>query len=281
MGAMREGVKSIVRMLGLYGLAVKVWSRLEDLYGKAKDLLQYFYSPFPNAIFMRKGEKDGLPFPPVSLVYLVTNTYRYDWFYESGVLGARSIREILKKNDHDIAAFETILDFGCGCGRMMRQWRTLRGPRLYGADCNPVLVSWCTQNLPFAEFITNNPSSPVPYEDKSFDFIYAISVFTHLTEEMGLFWVDELARVLKPGGVIYMTVMGGARVAYLPRELRKQFASGHLVVTDEDRMFTNACAAYHPERYVREMLPDGLKIMDFIPGGAKDAHQDVFLLGNR
>jgi cyclopropane fatty-acyl-phospholipid synthase-like methyltransferase len=212
------------------------------------------------------------------MVYLVTNTYHHKWFYETGVIGSQCIRNILKKNNFEINKFESILDFGCGCGRLMRHWESLQAPKFYGTDYNHALVKWCKDNLPFAEFAVNGLESKLIYEAEKFDFIYAISVSTHLTEGTGFLWMKELDRVLKPGGVMYLTFMGTTRAPYLPQELRERFEAGQLVVTDEEHKGTNICAAYHPERYVRDTLAKGFRILDFVPGGAKDANQDVFLL---
>jgi SAM-dependent methyltransferase len=264
----KEQIKSVLKTLRLYRPAVYVYCKLETLHVSSRDQVHHLYSPFLNMRFKRQGVTDGLPFPPTRLVYLVTNTYRYDWFYKSGILGAGSIRDVLEKNDLEISRFEAILDFGCGCGRVMRQWKTLNGPILFGTDYNPILVSWCQKNLPFAEFMVNRPSLPLSYRSEAFYFIYAISVFTHLDEVMGNFWIKELSRVLKPGGVVYMTVMGAHRVAHLPHELQEQFEAGHLVVTGKENLFRNTCATYHPQPYVQRMLPEGIQILDFIPGAA-------------
>jgi SAM-dependent methyltransferase len=47
------------------------------------------------------------------------------------------------------------------------------------------------------------PSLPLP--DASCDLVCAFSVFTHI-DEFERSWIAELARVLKPGGVAYLTV---------------------------------------------------------------------------
>ena len=98
----KEIIKHILRKLGLYKLAVYVYCRVEGLYVKCKDMLQYLYSPFVNAAFKYRHAADGLPFPPSRMVYLVTNTYHYKWFYETGVIGSQCIRDILKKNNFEI-----------------------------------------------------------------------------------------------------------------------------------------------------------------------------------
>jgi 2-polyprenyl-3-methyl-5-hydroxy-6-metoxy-1,4-benzoquinol methylase len=278
----KERLKSILKKAlkyaGLYKAVVYVYCRGEDIYVKGKDTLHYLCSPFINVSFKRRNVADGLPFPPVRLVYTVTNTYRNEWFYETGVVGAQCIRGVLEKNNLKINEFVSILDFGCGCGRMMRHWKTLKGPKLYGTDYNHVLVKWCKDNLPFATFTVNGLKSRLIYKDDTFDFIYAISVFTHLTEDMGFFWMKELDRVLKPGGVMYVTFMGTTRAPHLRQELRGMFEAGQLVVTGEEHTGKNICAAYHPEQYVSNILAKGFRVLDFVPGGARDANQDVFLL---
>lgn len=274
----KDKLKKLLKAVGLYNVTVYAYCRIESLYVKGKDILQYLHSPLANANFKKRNVADGLPFPPVRLVHFVTNTYRNEWFYETGVIGSQCIRRILDKNRIKIDAFASILDFGCGCGRIIRHWQTLHGPRIFGCDYNPVLVDWCKENLPFAEFMLNDLSARLIYEDEKFDFIYAISVFTHLTEAMGFFWMEELDRVLKPGGIMYLTFMGSTRASNLRIELQERFETGELVVIGCEHPGKNICAAFHPEKYVREILAKGFQILDFVPGGAKDANQDVFLL---
>jgi len=42
---------------------------------------------------------------------------------------------------------------------------------------------------------------PMSYEDNMFDFVYSISIFTHLPEDMQFAWLQELQRITKPGGI--------------------------------------------------------------------------------
>ena len=71
-----------------------------------------------------------------------------------------------------IEQFGSMLDFGCGCGRMIRHWHDLPRRRLHGCDYNPLLVAWCSEHLPFAEFRGNALEPPLPYEDDQFDLVY-------------------------------------------------------------------------------------------------------------
>jgi len=224
------------------------------------------------------GAPDGLPLPPPEMIRLVSGLDNTAVFYWGGILAARWIKGILAKNALDINQFSTVLDFGCGCGRVMRHWQSLSGPQFFGTDYNPYLIAWCQRFLPFAAFQTNELVPPLPYADEQFDLLYTISIFTHLEERLQMLWMEELRRVLKPGGRLLLTVHGLTHLNQLNAEQRARFDSGELVVSRPEHSGDNECGAYHPESYVRRSLAKGFLVVDFIPGGAKDANQDVFLL---
>lgn len=230
-----------------------------------------------NKILM-DGAPDGLPLPSARLVYLVGGMCDIGQYYDGGVKNFRCIRDILKRNGHDIGSFKSVLDFGCGCGRVIRQWKGLNGPRVYGSDYNPRLVRWCRESLGFAKFSLNGLGTGLPYKDDKFDFIYTISVFTHLDERLQTFWINELKRVLMPGGLLYLTVHGESYKSRLSPEGLEKYKRGELVVAGKAYSGDNSCAVFHPAEYVRNNLAKGFDIVDFVPGDANDAYQDVYLL---
>jgi SAM-dependent methyltransferase len=221
----------------------------------------------------------GLPIPSLQLIHLVTGSYDITWFLTSGKLGAESILDTLIKNGLDIKEFRAILDFGCGVGRVIRYFNTLNGSDLYGTDRNPDLIAWCRKNLKFAEFQTNSLVGSLIYQDEQFDFIYALSVFTHLSESSQNFWIKELFRVLKPGGNLYFSVHG--EKFYLPQLLvhdQERFRRGELVVYGVENEGSNICTAFHPDEYVRQKMARDLKFVDHVPEGAtSNPRQDVYL----
>jgi ubiquinone/menaquinone biosynthesis C-methylase UbiE len=178
-----------------------------------------------------------------------------------------------------VESLKAILDFGCGCGRVLRHWKPPTGSKLYGTDCNPELTAWCRRKLDrLAEFQTNKPAPPLKYEAEKFDLIYAVSVFTHLPEDLQYAWLDELARVLKPGGLLLLTFHGQSRLLDLEPEEQERFKAGQLVVKALSTPGSNLFGAYHPTQYVRVHLARGFDIVDFGPEGARDANQDIYLL---
>jgi SAM-dependent methyltransferase len=264
---------SLRRGLDRAGLAAKAY----DLRAHARHLADD-ETRAQNAEFAATGAPDRLPLPPPSLVYLVAGHFNVEWYYSSGVAHAALLRDVLARNGFDLREFDSLLDFGCGCGRVIRHYRG-ELPNLHGSDYNPRLVEWCRHALPFAAFGTNRRSPPLDYGDRQFDFVYAISVFTHLTESLQHSWMRELERILAPNGVLAITTKGRSRLHGLDEEELQRFEAGELVVQDERYEGRNLCAAFHPERYVRERLAGSLQVVDFVPavrGGAQS--QDVFLL---
>ena len=102
------------------------------------------------------------------------------------------------------------------------------------------------------------------YGDETFDLIYAISVFTHLTEELGRAWIAELRRLLRPGGLLMFTVHGRACLPYLTRRERAGYERGELIVQFAEAAGANICAAYHPEPYVERLTSD-FEVLEFAP----------------
>ena len=223
-----------------------------------------------------------LPIPPPRLIYLVGGMYDADEFCAGGASANQRIRETLSKNGVDFRTFEAILDFGCGVGRIIRHWELNAGTRLFGTDYNPELIRWCQSNLPIAKFQINGLKARLEYENDQFSFAYAWSVFTHLTESGQLDWLDELSRVLRPGGYLYLTTHGDYYVSQLSHDEQEQYRNGHLVVLTGGSEGSNFCNAYHPSQYVRERFTKNFTIVDHVPeGAAGNSFQDVYLLQKR
>ena len=65
------------------------------------------------------------------------------------------------------------------------------------------------KTYPKSSFTKINPYSPTPYEDSFFDFIYGISILTHLDETLQFMWLAELKRITRENGIVAVTVHGG------------------------------------------------------------------------
>jgi SAM-dependent methyltransferase len=172
-----------------------------------------------------------------------------------------------------------LLDWGCGCGRVLRHWSQLRDVRLSGCDIDRTMVAWCRDDLPFADVVVNELSPPLPYDEGSFGLVYAFSVMTHLSEELQREWVEDVRRTLRPGGYFVFSTLGEyyASRNRLTRAERAAFEQGHLVVLYEGSAGTSLCSAYHPPAYVREKLARGFDHVAF-RAAADDGRHDIHVL---
>lgn len=115
---------------------------------------------------------------------------------------ARKLEEIGHTFDRPLQ----VLDMGCGSGRIVRQLHPY-GHDLYGYDLEriaPNAVKTLTELYGSTEFERRfrftTSEREIPFDDNSFDVIYANQVFEHVRfiDQM----IAECARVLRPGGVL-------------------------------------------------------------------------------
>lgn len=104
----------------------------------------------------------------------------------------------------EIKTAHSVLDFGCGLGRVLDPLRkACPDAKFTGYDIDPLMLRWCRHlhgNAPWLELSHSTLGLP----DSSFDVVYAISVFTHL-DVTSEYWLHEIHRVLKPGGIAFLT----------------------------------------------------------------------------
>ena len=181
------------------------------------------------------------------------------------------------RHERPLETLGSLLDFGCGCGRVTRWWHDLDA-EVYGSDADARAVDWCRANLRFGHFAANGLAPPLRYDDASFDLVYAFSVLTHLTEDLQRPWLEELDRVLLPGGLLVLSTHGERYLERLSPGERARFEAGELVVRWGGVAGTNLCTTFHPRAYL-ERLADGFELLEHVPEGATgNPHQDLSVL---
>ncbi|GIW79574.1 MAG: methyltransferase [Gemmatales bacterium] len=146
-------------------------------------------------------------------------------------VGGRNFDEIGRSHFQNILRFagvgkdERILDIGCGIGRVARHFASYLSERARydGFDVVHQGISWCqsrfSRRLPQFRFVhvdvynkLYNPTGRLdassfrfPYDDASFDFVFATSVLTHLLPDAAINYLREMARVLDHGGRCFVT----------------------------------------------------------------------------
>jgi SAM-dependent methyltransferase len=142
---------------------------------------------------------------------------------------------------------DRVLDIGCGIGRMaIPLLDHLDDSGSYeGFDTGSSMIRWCRRNIsaanPRFRFtavpIHNRKYNPFgtirasefrfPYGDDEFDFAFATSVFTHLGIEETRRYLQETARVLKPGGRLLATFFLLGDPDRIPAGVRPAFGFDH------------------------------------------------------
>ena len=148
---------------------------------------------------------NGMPIPPGWLVQAFTGRPDVAPFLTSSDRSGKVIANIVKEAGQDISKFKNIVDFGCGCSRVLRALPQHTKARLIGCDLHKDAIDWCSKHIPNSKFFYGTEFPPIPVEDAEVDLLYAISVLTHLDEEHQDAWLKEWQRVVKPGGLLIIT----------------------------------------------------------------------------
>ena len=145
-----------------------------------------------------------------------------------------------------------VLDWGCGCARVIAQLRKLIPPgTLHGCDIDAVAIAWSRENLHGPTFTRIAPYPPTPYPERMFDVVYGISVMTHLAEETQFQWLKELRRITRPGAILALSVIGeNLRATNMPIELAGQFEQAGFAA--QIPSYSNILAQYSHEKYYQE-----------------------------
>jgi len=104
-----------------------------------------------------------------------------------------------------VSPAERILDLGCGSGRLLEILRD-KNIDYFGIDFSEKLIEIAKRNYPSFKFQVANVLS-LPFPNNFFDKIFSIRVLIHIpSKEFQLQFLNEAKRVLKPGGLLILTV---------------------------------------------------------------------------
>jgi SAM-dependent methyltransferase len=190
------------------------------------------------------------------------------------------------------------LDFGCSSGRVVRVLSAAY-PDIAWHGCDPIpdAIEWARANLPEIAFDQSPEYPPLPYPEGAFDFVFAISIWSHFAEGAALDWLREMRRIVKSGGRLVITTHGvqtvvhthheGLRSSDQLSEVRESlFEDGFWYAAEfgeqGDHGVANpdwGTAFLSPEWLLTKLTPEwhvGL----FRPGGV-EGNQDLYVLARR
>ncbi|TFF63436.1 MAG: class I SAM-dependent methyltransferase [Promethearchaeota archaeon] len=113
------------------------------------------------------------------------------------------LREMFQERD-----FDRILDLGCGTGRHLVYF-SKKGFKMYGFDSSPNAIKqarrWLGEENLNAEITVHKMENKFPFPSNYFDAVISIQVIHHNKLEVIKMSVKEIERVIKKGGIIFIS----------------------------------------------------------------------------
>ncbi len=229
----------------------------------------------------------NVPIPPDSLQarigHMQVNFLEVGWRFYSDL--TRAVGRY-----RDMSTMGRVLDWGCGCGRMLRFLIEDVDPaHCYGCDSDRLAIDWMKVNMPMCDCRTIPTQPPSDYADGFFDLVYGISIFTHLDEPTQFRWLEELRRVTAPEGIVAVSVLSPDRypeadALKIGRLRKKAHAAGFLDVPSEQRQvfaeFANSDyyrLTFHTPDYIERNWSKYFELVEYVEMGA-NSHQDLVIM---
>lgn len=220
------------------------------------------------ASIMDFAAKDTFPIPqPVDREGYSPNRDGHYWM--GGLADYLKVMKIARKYKIDVQRY---FDFGCASGRVLRHFCVQsKVEEIWGSDINARHIRWLTEHMPNRiKPVFNHCIPSLPVEDNYFDVVSAFSVFTHI-DTFETAWIAELRRILKPGGIAYLTVHNEDTWEILRNELN-----------NEENRLVRSVLAVDPTfaEKVHQPLPDKrtvYRFQDFGPYRAQVFHSNNYL----
>jgi ubiquinone/menaquinone biosynthesis C-methylase UbiE len=101
----------------------------------------------------------------------------------------------------------SIVDLGCGSGRLASALGRSCNIAYLGTDVVPSLIEYARKRSPKDFRFVLHHALSLPSPDSSLDIVCAFSVFTHLFHEETYLYLEDCLRALKPGGCLVFSFL--------------------------------------------------------------------------
>ena len=130
--------------------------------------------------------------------------YEKYWDTQKGHLSDFSLKWPVLSKYIPTASGVSILDFGCGKGEILYEITKINPhARCIGLDVSHVAIQDAKKKNPHYSFFQINDGGKFPIPDNSIDFVFSSEVIEHVYDTENA--IQEISRILKPGGVLLMT----------------------------------------------------------------------------
>jgi SAM-dependent methyltransferase len=230
-----------------------------------------------------------IPIPSKQVRYRIVSSHIDEKFFmDSGRQCAADIIKGLNLCGIDAREFRNILDFGCGCSRVLRYLIPfLPQAKFHGCDIDKIAIDWSQKHVTAAQFALVPHLPPTTYPREQFDFIYGLSVFSHLDLARSILWLDELRQILRPGGYLLLTVQGAVAFDTVKKNISKKQqeefdTTGFLFLENiPDKVLPDWYqTSMYKEHFAKLVFQSGFTILRYDPQGMT-GWQDLILLQKR
>jgi SAM-dependent methyltransferase len=204
-----------------FELGYQVGDRLQFHFNGKQVDIEHLNSSLMERINECETDDTGIKIPPAWLIQAFTGVPDTIDHIESGKSSAEFYVDLYKQFCGDYAGVERVMDFGCGCGRVLSRMPGSESTRYFGVDLHEEALQWLRETMPKGAFSVGSAMPPVDLEKQNFDLIYSVSVLTHLPQEQEHAWLDEWHRLLKDDGLVIATFRGEDCVDQMPNERQR------------------------------------------------------------
>jgi SAM-dependent methyltransferase len=128
---------------------------------------------------------------------------------------ADMIADCLRRVGSSLEDVRRGLDFGSSSGRTVRALQAAYpDAEWHGVDPNEGAITWAREHFPDIHFAVSPQDPPLSYDEATFDLVVAISIWSHYGEGAAIRWLDEMHRIIRPGGHLVFSTHGLQSVAY-------------------------------------------------------------------
>lgn len=128
--------------------------------------------------------------------------WELDDFFRTGQKDMKYYFEILQTVAGMPKHFDSVLDFGCGVGRLSQAWRNY-ATLVTGVDISESMISQARElssGILNIKYICNSRPDLSDFASASFDLVFSHICLQHMPWEMARGYLKEFSRLCRPGG---------------------------------------------------------------------------------
>jgi SAM-dependent methyltransferase len=198
-------------------------------------------------------------------------------FFATGEADVSTLLMALKTIVTGDLSLESVLDFGCGAGRLTLPLAR-RARRVVACDIAPTMLAHARENVEGAnlanvQFILSDELTTLT--PASFSFICSLAVFQHVPASLGYGAIRSLARLLAPGGVAAIQLCFGGPIT--ANRIRRM-AAHRTRRTTTNLPFATQTNVYNEGRVVACLKAAGVQPIARLPIGHRDRNDSVLIV---